>query len=302
MSQTRTRDFSWIVAAYVVAGVAAVLCGYLLAGLPGLQKFAGDPLYLSAAADIVATLVIFAFSRAFNNSSFYDAYWSVIPPLLVGYWCWAYTAMDLRLLLVWLLVWAWAIRLTHNWARGWQGLGHVDWRYIDLKEQTGWAYPLVDLLGIQLLPTVLVFVGCVPVWLLVVATAEAQVAPLGLLDLIWLVVGAAAVYLEFRADNVLRAFRLDPANAGLVLRHDVWAWCRHPNYLGEIGFWLALALAGYLNTGSWWAWLGFGLMVGLFIGITIPMIDKRQLANKSDYQAYKRQVFALLPTPPRRAD
>ena len=35
---------------------------------------------------LLATLVVFAFSRAYRNSSFYDAYWSVIPPLLLFYW------------------------------------------------------------------------------------------------------------------------------------------------------------------------------------------------------------------------
>src|ERR1700742_4843059 len=34
-------------------------------------------------ADVLGTLVIFAFSRAYRNSSFYDAYWSVIPPVLL---------------------------------------------------------------------------------------------------------------------------------------------------------------------------------------------------------------------------
>src|ERR1700759_5842637 len=37
-------------------------------------------------ADVLGTLVIFAFSRAYRNSSFYDAYWSVIPPVLLFYW------------------------------------------------------------------------------------------------------------------------------------------------------------------------------------------------------------------------
>ena len=37
-------------------------------------------------ADLIATLVIFAASRIFGNSSTYDAYWSVIPPLLAFYW------------------------------------------------------------------------------------------------------------------------------------------------------------------------------------------------------------------------
>ena len=39
-------------------------------------------------ADLLATLVVFGFSRVYRNSSFYDAYWSVIPPLLLAYWWW----------------------------------------------------------------------------------------------------------------------------------------------------------------------------------------------------------------------
>ncbi len=38
------------------------------------------------AADAVATVVIFGWSMAYDNSSFYDAYWSVIPPAIVLYW------------------------------------------------------------------------------------------------------------------------------------------------------------------------------------------------------------------------
>ena len=297
LAHDRRRDFAWIIVAYTVALVAAwatVVVG---------QSYTNDalygPLYLGAAADLSATLVIFGFSRWFGNSSFYDAYWSVIPPVLLAYWFWAYGVLDFRLVLVWLLVTAWAVRLTHNWARGWQGLTHVDWRYVDLQQSTGKAYPLVDLLGIQLLPTVLVFAGCVPVWIAITATAAGQTTSIGLLDLPWILVGTAAVYLEFRADNVLRRFRLNPQNRGQVLRHDVWAWCRHPNYLGEIGFWLSLALAGFAVSDSAWVWLGFVLMVILFVGITIPMIDKRQLANKPDYATYREEVFSLIPKPPR---
>ena len=37
-------------------------------------------------AALVGTVIIFAFGRYYKNSSFYDAYWSVIPPLLAVYW------------------------------------------------------------------------------------------------------------------------------------------------------------------------------------------------------------------------
>jgi steroid 5-alpha reductase family enzyme len=275
-------DFAWIIAAYATALAAALLTAELVP--------VGNVLWLTLTADVVATLVIFAFSRAFDNSSFYDAYWSVAPPVLLGFWCYHLSYLDLRLSILSVLVILWAMRLTHNWARGWQGLGHVDWRYVDLRKQTGVMYPLVDLSGIHLLPTVLVFLGCVPLWLLTSAT----VMPFGIWDSLWIAIGFSALWLEYRADNVLREFRLS-AQPGEVLRHDVWSKCRHPNYLGELGFWLALAVAGYAGSGSLWSWIGFLGMTLLFVGVSIPMIDKRQLANKPAYADYKREVASLIP-------
>ena len=279
----RARDFYWIICAYLVALVVALVT---VNALPDWST-----LWRAAAADVAATLVIFLFACVFKNSSFYDAYWSVAPPVIVLYWLMAHDAIDLRTLLLFTLILLWAIRLTHNWARGWHGLSHQDWRYVDLKEKTGLFYPVVDLLGIQLLPTVLVFIACVPVWLLVQIPSHS----LGMMDSVWLVVGFAALWLEYRADNVLRAHRLNPEQQGQVLREDVWRWCRHPNYLGELGFWLALAICGFVVTGNPYSWLGFVLMIGLFVGISIPMIDKRQLANKPGYAAYKAEVGTLLP-------
>ena len=70
----RTRAFLWITVAYLVAVVVALLTGIAC----------GDrhPIAVAFAADVAATLAIFAFSFAFGNSSFYDAYWSVAPPLI----------------------------------------------------------------------------------------------------------------------------------------------------------------------------------------------------------------------------
>ena len=288
----RSRDFFWIVCAYVVALAVAFGVGAYA------TQYSSHPLLISAIADVSATVLIFTFSCVFRNSSFYDAYWSVAPPVLVAYWLVSYGVLDLRLGLVFLLVLLWAIRLTHNWARGWRGLAHEDWRYIDLKEKTGIAYPLVDFLGIQLLPTILVFIGCIPVWLVIVSS-QGPGAQMYFQDLVWIVVGYGALYLEYRADNVLRRFRLDESNQGRVLQEDVWGWCRHPNYLGELGFWLALAIVGYQVSASLWAWAGIAAMIALFVGISVPMIDKRQLANKPDYAQYKSRVWAFIPLPPK---
>ena len=62
--------------------VAALVAGALTLAFAPIA----DPLARTFAADAAATVVIFGYSDAWNNSSFYDAYWSVIPIAIVLYW------------------------------------------------------------------------------------------------------------------------------------------------------------------------------------------------------------------------
>ena len=105
-----------VAAAYVIA--LAVASAWLIWG-PDTRHLWLDALI----ADVLATLVIFAASRLHKNSSFYDAYWSVVPPLLLLYW-WASAGEDVpdaRVLLVALVVLGWSIRLTGNWVYSFPG-------------------------------------------------------------------------------------------------------------------------------------------------------------------------------------
>jgi steroid 5-alpha reductase family enzyme len=104
---TRSQSLALVAAAYAVAvGVAAA---WLTWG-PTTGRLWLDTLV----ADVLATLVVFAFSRAYRNSSFYDAYRSVIPPLLTFYW-WSQSGPGVDPLRCWLVaavVVLWAIRLA----------------------------------------------------------------------------------------------------------------------------------------------------------------------------------------------
>lgn len=292
--------YGWILLAYVVALLAAAAVLWL--DLPLLSRLHQSTVLEQAfIADVVATLVIFGFSTAHRNASFYDAYWSVAPPVLLAFFIGVERigetpVFDARLAVVSLLVGAWAVRLTHNWARGWQGLHHADWRYVDLQAKTGSFWWLVNLLGIHLFPTVLVFLGCIALYV----CANSLAAPFNLVDGVALIVGSTALWLEYQADNQLRAFRLNPKNSGQTLTTGVWAWCRHPNYLGEIGFWIALYLfacgavaQGPLDAFNWAIWGPVAMLI-LFVFISIPMIDKR-LANRAGFSDHKAKTYALLP-------
>jgi hypothetical protein len=76
---SKGRSLALVAIAYLVAVAVA---GAWLWLAPGTGRLWLDTLV----ADLLATLVVFGFSRRFRNSSFYDAYWSVIPVLLLAYW------------------------------------------------------------------------------------------------------------------------------------------------------------------------------------------------------------------------
>lgn len=82
------RDYSkWcsvalIAAIYVIAGVA----GWLL-----FEALAINPITRLFLADVLATIVVWAFGLLYENVSVYDPYWSVFPPIAFLLWAF-YTA------------------------------------------------------------------------------------------------------------------------------------------------------------------------------------------------------------------
>jgi steroid 5-alpha reductase family enzyme len=207
-------------------------------------------------------------------------------------------APPLRRYLVVGLIVLWGARLTWNWLRGWGGLHHEDWRYVDLRQKTGRAYWLVSFFGLHFMPTVTVFLG-----LVALAPALSGTAPLGPLDALAAAVTLGAVVLEAIADEQLRAFRHRPRADGSILDTGLWAWSRHPNYLGEISFWWGLFLFGVAGTQAiaWWTLPGPLWMTALFVFISVPMLDRRSLARRPAYAAHMKAVPGLLPRPWRRA-
>lgn len=285
----RDRALMLVLYAYVMALGA----GWLTILMAPIEH----PIWLTLAADVVATLVIFGWSMAYDNSSFYDAYWSVIPPAIVLYWISLAEpgVVPFRTALVLLVVWLWGVRLTWNWARGWTGLDHEDWRYVDFREQFPKAYWLVSFGGIHFFPTLIVFAGMYAVYPALVTGAR----PVGWIDALALVVGLVAVALEFFADNQLRAFVLGPKRPGETLRTGLWAHSRHPNYLGEILFWWSLYLFGVAADPGW---LGRGLfgpaaMTAMFVFVSIPLLEKRSLERRANYQQVIDEIPMLIPWP-----
>jgi steroid 5-alpha reductase family enzyme len=239
-------------------------------------------------------VVVFAGSRIGDNTSVYDPYWSVVPPAIaVFYLGVADPGVPVgRQVLVTVLVWAWAIRLTANWARSFTGLGHEDFRYAQARDN-GLPYWPQSLLGFHLVPTLQVYLGCLALWPAIGTGGRA----LGPLDVVATLVTGGAIVLELVADEQLRTFNRNKS-PGDICTVGVWSRCRHPNYLGELSFWWGLwifALAA--DPGWWWTVVGPLAMTAMFVFASIPMMDRRSLERRPGYEEYMDRVPAMLPRP-----
>jgi steroid 5-alpha reductase family enzyme len=288
---SRQRSLFLCFTAYLAAGIAAVAVCRLMMDRP--------PIMAAAAADLVATLVVFAFSLFLDNSSMYDPYWSVAPLPIGLYWLVRFgDGVTARRAVLLALVLLWAARLTANWLRRWRGLADEDWRYADYRRM-GAAYWPISFLGFHLMPTVIVFLGC----LSLVPALSAGSRPTGVLDLLAAFVTLAAIGIESVADWQLRRFLASHREPGRILSTGLWALSRHPNYFGEVLFWWGLYLFGLAaNPGWWWTIAGPTAITALFIGISVPMMDKRMLARHPGYAEHIASRSGLVPWPARRED
>ena len=282
-----TRAFLTVILAYVLAGAAAVGTGIAFHALA--------PIATVGLADVAATIVVFIFSVNTNNSSIYDPYWSVAPVPIALFWLSRPGSNGFaspRHVLVFVLLCLWAIRLTTNWAMQWRGLGHEDWRYVDIRKQAGSFYWPASFLGIHLMPTLLVFLGSLALW----PTLSDRSTQLTWLDGVAALVTLGAVVIEGTADVQMRRFRRKPAAAQQAIPPGLWSATRHPNYFGEVLFWWGLYLfVPLVHPDFWWVVVGPVAILLLFVGVSIPLMERHLLERHPSYLEYRRRVSSFIP-------
>ncbi len=238
-------------------------------------------------ADMAATVATFIFSLIFKNASIYDPYWSVQPPVILLAFAAAGKISPLSICLL-VVVGFWAVRLTANWAYTFPDLNHQDWRYTMLKEKTGMFYPIINFIGIHMVPTLVVY-GCV----LPGVYAIRQGMPLHLGSILCLCVSLGAAIMQGIADIEMHRFRKN--RDGAFIRRGLWKYSRHPNYLGEILMWWGVALSVVCAApDAWYLIAGAVANTILFLAVSIPMADGRQ-SRKEGFERYKSQTRMLLP-------
>ena len=263
--------------------------------------------------------VVFCFTvgEMAQNFSQMDKLWSLLP---IAYtWIAAvWGGMKPRLMIFALIVTAWGIRLTMNFARKgayklkfWDGEEDYRWAIVHqnriFRKRLAWT--LFDLFFISFYQNALVLAICLPA----VACMESA-APLGPVDFMAAGLAVFFLVLETAADEYQWKFfetkkkllaekqSLDELPEPYALGFNTtgpWARMRHPNYLGEQGIWMSLYLfavgAGVARCGVFhWTMAGALLLVFLFMGSS-KLGEKISAGKYPLYSHYVDTVCKYLP-------
>jgi steroid 5-alpha reductase family enzyme len=282
----RTQSFLTITLCYIAAAILGLWVFRALAFQVWLNLLV---------ADLAATLFIWMASVVLNNASVYDPYWSVQPPIILGLALIFLGEPNTGSVLLVLAVAFWGARLSVNWMITFHGLHRQDWRYDLLKARSKSLFPLVNLFGIQIMPTLIVYACLLPGFYTILRGGGMNLlTAIGLL----LIFGGAG--LELAADYQMQKFKQARSNRSQLLRSGLWRHSRHPNYLGEITVWWGVYLVMLSVYPDLW-FLGLGALANtaLFLFISIPLAENHLAAYKEGYEEFVRETRMLLPLPKR---
>ena len=264
---TKTKGLLTVLAAYVIA----IMLGFISLRF----SYAFSPILQIFIADIIATFTIYSFSVYYKNSSFYDPYWSVIPPIIAFFWLAKNNyIINTPSILLMVAVLFWSLRLTYNWMKTWDGLHHEDWRYIDMRNNLGNSFQVVgNLGGIHFFPTFIVFFCCMPM-------AQNFLEPYNMSVYLGFGLCIIGVLLEIISDKQLHAFRKTHPSGTEIIQTGLWHYSRHPNYYGEIMFWWGIYIFGFSFTGLNYLLLAPIAMTAMFLFASIPWIEIKILRTR----------------------
>ena len=275
-----------IIAVLVVLSLSVL--GFVFNGIH-LSQLQLDTLLILVIVCGTSALYCFVVGELTHNNSQMDKLWSILP---IAYtWIIAIKGeFNFRLVIYAVLVTLWGIRLTFNFARKgaysikfWTG--EEDYRWQVLRQKPGldkkFTWALFDLFFISIYQNALVLAICFPA-----LAAMGSNASWGLFDYIATFAASAFLLLEFIADEQQWRFHQtkkkllaegkklseidEPYNKGFNTT-GLWKRSRHPNYLGEQGFWMSLYFfalgAGSVTYGFFsWTIIGPLFLVFLFLG------------------------------------
>ncbi len=252
---------------------------------------------------LLTALLSFLFASVTNDYSWTDRLWSISPVIYALIYA-LHQNFSLPILLPTILVALWGSRLTFNFARRGGYIGREDYRWTLLRKQihTPVVWVLFNLLFIAFYQQLLFVLFTLP---LRTITESSTLQPLSIFAF---VLALGFLILETVADQ--QQFTFQQAKHGYAAREEqhedeytdgfrrsgLFAWCRHPNYLGELGFWWSIYLLASSMTGSLLNYTIIGpiLLTFLFVGST-AFTESITASKYESYAVYRKEVWPIIP-------
>lgn len=280
--------------AFVIITILYAFAAFL--GVVVFKRLPFSPWLSLLIADLAATLFIWVTSQLLHNASVYDPYWSVQPLVILSLVLFSEGSFDPGAIVFIILIAFWSIRLTVNWAVTFEGFHQQDWRYDQLQENSGKFFPLVNLAGIQLMPTLIVFACILPGYFYL-----SRGGGFNLFTGIGVLISLTGTMLELFADHQMHVFQDHRIDRSELIRNGLWRYARHPNYLGEMLMWWGVYLVMLsVNVQLWYLAIGPLINTCLFLFISIPLAEKRLKTYKANFDNYKQETRLLLPIAKRK--
>ena len=154
-----------------------------------------------------------------------------------------------------------------------------------------------------MVPTIIVFLGMLPtMYLMDLVVNNSDKIEASAASIFAVIIILVAIILETVADIQMHKFRKDPNNKGKINERGLWKIARHPNYGGEILFWIGVFLYTSSMDGAGNSFiLAFSSLIVflLFAFISVPMMEKRQKKNKPGYEDYMKRTNIFFPIFPK---
>ncbi len=200
--------------------------------------------------------------------------------------------LNIRGLIAGILISIWGLRLAfHIYGRNKNKT--EDYRYLAWREEWSKWFYLRSYFQVYILQGALLFIIIFPVLLI----NKSGNFPLGVLDILGILIWIVGFYFESVGDSQLARFIKNPENKGKLMQSGLWAYTRHPNYFGEVVQWWGLWLIALSVPNGYIGIIGPITITFLILKVSgIPMLEKKMEEN-IEFAEYKRKTSMFIPLP-----
>jgi steroid 5-alpha reductase family enzyme len=255
-------------------------------------------IYLQGLLIIVAYVtLVWILSVFLKNASIVDIFWGLGFVLVSVFYFTSTPDFSTRKVISLILVALWGLRLSiHIFLRN---MGKPeDFRYQQFRKNYGEKrYWWFSFFQVFLLQGVLMWLISAP---LLAISYYSLNHPLGVLDVLGILVWIIGFTFEAGGDWQLSRFKANPANKGKLLQTGFWKYTRHPNYFGDAAVWWGFAVLS-VASGSYLPVLSSVLMTLLIVKVSgVAMLERTLIHTKPGFEEYVKKTSAFIPWFPKK--